>query len=232
MKGKISSFIFMCLLLVLPLYAEGHLAPIDLALSRCFDSVLSPLTPPPSSLVGPMPRELSLRRVVDRTERLLLSEGREVDHNEMMEIARIVERASLAYQLPPALIFSVIHSESHFRSDAVSPDGAMGLMQIQLETAKHFAGLSGLPLPSGMRLFDRETNILLGSGYLRFLLDRFGDLRTALAAYHLGPTEIGRRVNQGEPFSDEYGRTIRERETFQTISISRSSADRRIATAG
>ena len=43
-------------------------------------------------------------------------------------------------------------------------------------------------------------------------------LRTALAAYHVGPTEIERRVVSGEPFSDRYGSEIRTRETFYTLS--------------
>jgi soluble lytic murein transglycosylase-like protein len=68
-----------------------------------------------------------------------------------------------------------------------------------------------------MRLFDPETNILLGTGYLRLLLDRFGNLRTALAAYHVGPTEIERRVVAREPFSDRYGSEIRRREVFFTL---------------
>ena len=202
-------------------------------LSATFDSVLSPLTPPPASLVGPMPRELALRRVVDKTESLLRSEGREVDHNEMMEIARIVERASLSYQLPPSLIFSVIHSESHFRRDAVSPDGAMGLMQIQLETAKAARGDRGLPLPTGLRLFDRETNIFLGYGLSAVSARSFRGSGAALAAYHVGPTEIGRRINQGEPFSDDVRPADPRTGEFQTISMQAAPADAiRTASAG
>ena len=231
MKGKISSLIFSCLLLILPLHAEGHLAPVDQALSSFFDSALSPLTPPMESLTGPMPRELALRRVVEKTEVLLRSEGRDIDHAELEEIARIVEKASIHYQIPTSLIFSVIHSESHFRRDAVSADGAMGLMQLQLQTAREFAQAAGLPIPTGIGLFDRETNITLGTGYLRYLIDRFGDLRTALAAYHVGPTEIGRRLNVGQPFSDEYGRTIRVREAYGTVPVPSRASVIRTSTA-
>src|SRR5262249_11712668 len=168
-------------------------------------------------IAGPMPRELAMRRMVDRTARLLEAEGQDVDRAELLQIARYAEKASLKYRVSPSLIFSVIHTESRFRKTAMSPVGAIGLMQIQLETARHFAALKGLKQPTGMGLFDPETNVLLGTGYLRLLMDRFGDLRTGLAAYHVGPTEIERRVVAREPFSDRYGSEIRTRETFYTL---------------
>ena len=207
------------MLLILPLRAEGHLGPIDQAVGSLFDSLLAPISSATCNLEGPMPREMALRRVVDRTEALLRSEGRPVEHEEMMAIARIVDRASLAYHLSPALIFSVIHSESQFRKDVQSPDGAIGLMQIQAETARQFADAAGLTIASYGALFEPETNIFIGAGYLSSLIDQFGDLKTALAAYHVGPTEISRRVTEGEGFSDTYGGRIRARELFYTTSL-------------
>ena len=216
MKGRVPSFIFMCLLVILPLYSAGFLGSVDHALSGVMDSVLTSLSPS-STTAGPMPRELAMRRMVDRTAQLLDAEGKAVDRAELLRIANCAEKASLQYRLPPSLIFSVIHTESRFRKTAMSPDGAIGLMQIQLDTARHFASMEGLTPPTGMGLFDPETNIQLGTGYLRLLIDRFGDLRTALAAYHVGPTEIGRRMVANEPFSDRYGSEIREREAFYTL---------------
>lgn len=216
MKERILSFIFMCLLVVLPLSSAGFLSPVDQALSGVLDSIFSSFSPS-ATIAGPMPRELAMRRMVDRTARLLEAEGQDVDRAELLQIARYAEKASLKYRVSPSLIFSVIHTESRFRKTAMSPVGAIGLMQIQLETARHFAALKGLKQPTGMGLFDPETNVLLGTGYLRLLMDRFGDLRTALAAYHVGPTEIERRVVAREPFSDRYGSEIRTRETFYTL---------------
>jgi soluble lytic murein transglycosylase-like protein len=208
MKGKFPALILACILACLPLYEAGYFRPLDTSLQRIFESVLVPST----DISAPLPRELALRRLVDRTIDLLTLEGRPVDRDRLLSIAHIAERAGLQYQLPPSLILSVIHTESHFQPHAVSPDGAMGLMQLQFATAQEFADAAGIALPSETRLFDPEVNILLGTGYLRQLIDRFGDLRTALAAYHVGPTEIGRRLGVREPFSDRYGREIRERE--------------------
>lgn len=213
-RTKSPSLILACLLALLPLYEAGYLASVDRTLATAFDRVLTPST----DVAGPLPRELALRRLVDKTNGLLESEGWTIEKDRLMEIARIADRAGLRYQLPPSLILSVIHTESHFRNKAISPAGAIGLMQVQLGTARYLAEAAGGSVPTTISLFDPETNIVLGAGYLRQLIDRFGDLTTALAAYHVGPTEIGRRLDEQEPFSDHYGREIRERELFFTTS--------------
>jgi hypothetical protein len=223
MTGKSATYAFVTLLLFLPLRASGNLEPLDQSLASFFDAVLSPIAPAECGFEGPMPRELALRRVVKRTELLLKAEGSSIDHDEMLQIARIVERASLQFHLSPGLIFSVIHSESRFQRNAQSANGALGLMQIQAETARQVAAEGGIPLTSYASLFDPETNILLGTGYLRSLIDQFGDLKTALAAYHVGPTEISRRVSEGESFSDFYGRRVRDREASYSISLAGTS---------
>jgi hypothetical protein len=210
MKAKSPSVVLACVLAVIPMYGAGYLAPVDHALSHVFDSVLMGA----NDVSGPLPRELAIRRLVDRTTNLLESEGVDVDREHLMQIARIADRVGLQFQLPPSLILSVIHTESHFDQDAVSPMGAIGLMQIQTDTAREFAEALGLPPPTTFRLFEPETNILLGTGYLRQLIDRFGDVKTALAAYHVGPTEVGRRLTERSPIGDRYGREIREREVF------------------
>ena len=214
-REKSPSVMLVCLLALFPLYAAGYLAPVDRAVGTICESVLSP---DPLEAAGPSPRELALRRLVDRTSALLESEGRFIEKVRVMEIARIAERAGLRYQLSPSLILSVIHTESHFQRDAVSPDGAMGLMQLQFGTAQYLSSAAGIQLETSETLFDPEKNIVLGTGYLRQLIDRFGDVKTALAAYHLGPTAIGRRLDDREPFSDRYGHEIRARELYFTTS--------------
>jgi soluble lytic murein transglycosylase-like protein len=77
----------------------------------------------------------------------------------------------------------VIKAESNGDSQAVSPAGAKGLMQLADSTATEL----GVNNP-----FDPRANVLGGSRYLRTLLDRFGDLRLALAAYNAGPATVER----------------------------------------
>ncbi len=104
--------------------------------------------------------------------------------------------------LDSAVLCSLIRAESRFRPDAVSPRGAIGLMQIMPETGVWIAERMGLLGLDPQALLDPETNIRLGAWYLRYLLDRFGSLDLALTAYHAGPTRVEGWLATGEvPFS-------------------------------
>ncbi len=85
--------------------------------------------------------------------------------------------------LPPALIKAVIAAESAFDSRAVSRKGAQGLMQLMPETA------ASLQVNDP---FEPTQNVLGGTTYLRAMIDRYGDLSRALAAYNAGPTAVDR----------------------------------------
>jgi len=99
------------------------------------------------------------------------------------QYGHIIDEAARESRLDSALISSVIKAESNGDSQAVSPAGAKGLMQLADSTASEM----GVNNP-----FDARSNVLGGSRYLRTLLDRFGDLRLALAAYNAGPATVER----------------------------------------
>ncbi|MBS4021129.1 MAG: lytic transglycosylase domain-containing protein [Dethiobacter sp.] len=96
------------------------------------------------------------------------------------------------YNLDPYLVLAVIREESHFRPDAVSRVGALGLMQIMPATGRGIA--SGLKVQfSEKDLLTPEINIRFGAYYLRNMLNMFkGDLDKALAAYNGGGGNVQR----------------------------------------
>jgi soluble lytic murein transglycosylase-like protein len=92
-----------------------------------------------------------------------------------------IAEAAREFTLDPNLIAAVIGMESAFRTLAVSPRGARGLMQIMPETGREL----GLSDP-----FDPAANIRAGSRYLKEQLLRFDTLEKALAAYNAGPGSV------------------------------------------
>lgn len=96
----------------------------------------------------------------------------------------------------PDLIAAVILIESSFRPEAISPKGAIGLMQLMPETAAWVAEQRGISTKD-LDLLDPETNIQLGVYYLQYLLERFPTETAALAAYNGGPTNVRRWLEEG-----------------------------------
>ena len=104
-----------------------------------------------------------------------------------------IRAACRRYSLDPALVKAVIHAESKFDPLAVSPKGAVGLMQIDPVTAKEL----GIKDP-----FNPKHNIDGGVRYLKELLNTFeGDQKLALAAYNAGPSQVHRH-NGVPPFKN------------------------------
>jgi hypothetical protein len=100
------------------------------------------------------------------------------------QYAQTVERIARQNQLPPQLIHSVIRVESNYDPYAVSPKGALGLMQLIPSTARRF-GVSDV--------FDPADNIQGGARYLKYLLELYkGDNALALAAYNAGEGAVSR----------------------------------------
>lgn len=112
----------------------------------------------------------------------------------------IIISASKRFGVPAALIRSVIHVESAFNPKAVSPKGALGLMQLMPEVAR----MRGVKKP-----FDPAENVQGGTRHLAYLLDRFrGNRRLALAAY-----------NAGEGAVEKYGGIPPYRETQHYVRL-------------
>jgi soluble lytic murein transglycosylase len=117
---------------------------------------------------------------------------------------QIVRGHSRNYDLDPALLAAVIYQESKFKADARSSSGAIGLMQLLPDTAKGIALHTGGTAFRVDDLYDPELNVRYGAWYLRHLLQKYGDERTALAAYNAGQDNVDRwrRSGLGIQFSE------------------------------
>ena len=96
---------------------------------------------------------------------------------------RMILRSARNHRMEPALVKAVIAAESNFKPRAVSRVGAQGLMQLMPATAR----MLGVENP-----FHPAENVEGGTRYLRDMLDRYGDLKHALAAYNAGPEAVDR----------------------------------------
>jgi hypothetical protein len=95
----------------------------------------------------------------------------------------LIRSASRSHAVPAALVKAVIAAESSFDEGAVSPKGAMGLMQLMPGTAEELGVADA---------FHAAQNVHGGTRYLRELHDRYGDWLRTLAAYNAGPEAVDR----------------------------------------
>jgi soluble lytic murein transglycosylase len=127
---------------------------------------------------------------------------------ELTQLTRVVFAEASAASVDPLLILAMIEVESGGNRLAVSPVGALGLMQIRPETAQYIARRSEIAWHGEQRLFDPAYNVQLGVRYLGHLMDRFADLDTALAAYNWGPTRVSKMIQNGDKLPAVYSEKV------------------------
>lgn len=115
------------------------------------------------------------------------------------EMLRLIENHAYDRDLDPRLVQAVVQVESGYNPRALSNKGAIGLMQLMPGTAAQLA----VDDP-----WDIEQNLRGGTSYLRQMLDRFGDLELALAAYNAGPEAVVK--HSGIPPYDETRAYVRK----------------------
>jgi len=111
----------------------------------------------------------------------------------MQAVMPLVAGAAADLNLDPALLLAVIHVESGFNPAALSPKGAVGLMQLMPATA----GRYGSTDPR-----DPAFNVRAGAAHLQYLLDRYGDMPLALAAYNAGEGAVERHGMRVPPYAE------------------------------
>jgi len=120
-------------------------------------------------------------------------------------IDELIKTNGNRFGVDPYLVFLVIEKESHFRTRALSPKGALGLMQLMPSTARRF----GITKP-----YDAGQNIMGGTRYLRELMDTFGgQVNLVLASYNAGEGAVIKYGRSVPPYREtrDYVKTIGKR---------------------
>jgi soluble lytic murein transglycosylase-like protein len=147
------------------------------------------------------PNELQTYLVPNTTEPVLTDKPVAGDYRGSYD--DMIVRHARTQNLRPDLVRAVVQVESGYNPRAISPKGALGLMQLMPSTAARLGVV---------RPFDPEESIRGGTAYLRQLLDRFdGDETLALAAYNAGPQAVDRYGNKVPPYREtrDYVRRVK-----------------------
>lgn len=136
--------------------------------------------------------------------------------------------AAQRHRINPYLVAAVIESESDFRPSLKSSAGAVGLMQVMPRTAEDMLrkGLVSNEVVAGKTLSDPRANIEYGTAYLRYLVERYHEVETVLAAYNAGLRHADRWSEEGGdireaiefPETKRYVlRVVRARERYERL---------------
>jgi soluble lytic murein transglycosylase-like protein len=134
--------------------------------------------------------------------------GTSLRPSELGPLARTIAFEARQAGFSSQFVLAVIRIESGADHLAVSPKGALGLMQLQPETGEAVAGAIGLRWEGSATLFDPVANVRLGVAYLERLRRRYGSLTTALAAYNWGPTRVSSLLRRNQPIPVAYSRRV------------------------
>ncbi len=145
--------------------------------------------------------------------------GRGWSEEYIQDLSLFIVLKSREYRLSPYLVVSLIQVESSFDPKAVSPKGAVGLMQLMPATAKELAEVKGIPYRGTGSLMDPKLNIYLGLHYMSMLRSKFPDHEGYLTAYNIGPTALARKRKAGVQVSlDYYEKVMDTMSQFQKAS--------------
>lgn len=151
-----------------------------------------------------------LRRAVEKVDSSALVMDAMVNrYNITRTMARMVHDAAMEVGLDPELGFRLVRVESVFDPDAVGAGGAAGLVQMMPGTARDLDP----GIDTRRELMDPHTNMRLGFGYLRDMIERYeehGDdaVRLGVIAYNRGEVAVDRALRRGADPENGYGRRI------------------------
>jgi soluble lytic murein transglycosylase-like protein len=136
------------------------------------------------------------------TRRVVADLMKKLDAMKPVNALALIHAAAEKHQVPAALVKSIVAAESNFHFEAVSPKGAIGLMQLMPATAQQYGADPNIP----------EQNVDAGTRYLYFLMQKYrkhrNPLSRVIAAYNAGPGAVD-RYHGIPPFRETRGYVAR-----------------------
>jgi soluble lytic murein transglycosylase len=132
----------------------------------------------------------------------------EKNNGNMILAVQTVIKESQHYGVDYRLILAIIKTESNYRQNVISPDGARGFMQIKPSTAREIAKETGIPYSGLKDLCDPQVNIRMGIYYISKMIDLFDDLPTALLAYNVGQSKAKRLMAEDKDPNTVYTKRV------------------------
>lgn len=155
-----------------------------------------------------------------------------VNHPNIKTVEPLIHQIAGRQDVDPALVKAVMAVESGFNPAAVSPKGAIGLMQVIPDTGARFGVSADARRTIEQKLADPRTNITAGVRYLSWLMQQFpNNLELVLAAYNAGEGAVQRYNNRIPPYPEtqQYVSTVlqfyRLYQPQQGVVLKRASAD-------
>ena len=134
-----------------------------------------------------------------------------LQHPNVPTVEPLIRQAASKHGIDPALVKAVIAAESGFNPQAVSPKGAIGLMQVIPDTGARYGVTGDARRTASQKLADPKVNITTGVRYLSDLLRMFsGNLELVLAAYNAGEGAMQKHGNDIPPYAEtqNYVKTV------------------------
>ena len=157
-------------------------------------------------------------------DRAVFSLGKQPDEQRLYELrfplhhGDTIKREAARHGIDPAWVAAEIRAESIFNPKARSGANAMGLMQVLPGTGAGVAKRLGIPYAGAASLYDSDTNIAIGTAYLREMEDKYGVPYVAIAAYNAGPAPTARWQAQRPNYDpDVWIETISYKETREYV---------------
>lgn len=134
--------------------------------------------------------------------------------SEVWRLAEVIYEEATKRGLDPLMVLALIRVESGFQTDAVSPAGARGIMQIMPDTGRNLAGATLREFGVHPARFTVESlddpvlNLRLGIYYLHGLKKKFQNWSIALTAYNFGPIDTQNRIDNHLDLSEDFAALV------------------------